>query len=90
MVPQLFNICPRHIRTMPLNAKPPVEITTSRRRLRDPGFKIRDRDLKKHSRRKITRKRNLSQTLPRFRDRAKIFPNPRFSRNHSILLNKIF
>ena len=35
---------------MPLNAEPPVKITTSRRRLRDPGFKIRDRDLKKNSR----------------------------------------
>ena len=34
------------IRTMPLNAKPPVEKTTSRRRLRDPGLKIRGRDAK--------------------------------------------
>ena len=33
-----------------------------------------------------TRLQHLSQTLPRFRDRAKIFQDPHFSRNHSIHL----
>ena len=68
MVPQLLNICPRHIRTMPLNAEPPVEITTSRRRLRDPGFKIRDRDLKKHSTRRDAKSPENETYHKRFRD----------------------
>ena len=33
-----------------------------------------------------TRLQHLSQTLPRFRDPAKIFQDPHFSRNHSIHL----
>ena len=49
--------------------------------LRDPGFKIRDQDLKKFElpRCKITRKWDFwdpSQTLPRFWDQAKIFQDP--------------
>ena len=31
-----------------------------------------------------TRSRDQSRTLPRFRDRVKIFRDPRYSRNHSI------
>ena len=60
-------------------------------RLRDPGFEIRDRDLKdgRDSETQNPPKtilRDQSQTLPRFRDWAKIFRHPRFSWNHSITL----
>ena len=57
--------------------------------LRDSGFQIRDRDLKKirDYETQNTPKARLwdpSQTPPKFRDRAKIFQDLRFSRNNSI------
>ena len=49
------------------------------------GKKFRDSKKVKTNHAK-TRLRNLSKTLPRFRDPAKIFRDPRFSRYHSPLL----
>ena len=46
------------------------------------GKKFRDSKKVKTNHTK-TRLRDLSKTLPRFRDPAKIFRNPRFSRYHS-------
>ena len=46
------------------------------------GKKFRDSKKVKTNHAK-TRLRNLSKTLPRFRDPAKIFRDPRFSRYHS-------
>ena len=57
---------------------------------RDPGFKIRDQDLKNRAsemqNQLKTRPRESLQTLPRFQDGVKIFRDPHFSRNHSIPL----
>ena len=51
------------------------------------GFQIRDRDLKNQTsetqNHPKTKFRDPSRTLPRFRDQAKIFRDPRYSRNHS-------
>ena len=46
------------------------------------GEKFRDSKKVKTNHEK-TRLRDLSKTFPRFRDRAKIFRDPRFSRYHS-------
>ena len=57
---------------------------------RDPGFKIRDQDLKNRAsetqNQLKTRLRESSQTLSGFQDLVKIFRDPHFSRNHSIPL----
>ena len=52
------------------------------------GKKFRDSKKVKTNHAK-TRLRDLSKTLPRFRDTAKIFRDPRFSRYHSPPLIKI-
>ena len=51
------------------------------------GEKFRDSKKVKTNHEK-TRLRDLSKTLPRFRDPAKIFRDPRFSRHHSPPLNE--
>ena len=54
------------------------------------GKKFRDSKKVKTNHAK-TRLRDLSKTLPRFRDPAKIFRDPRFSRHHSSpLINDLF
>ena len=52
------------------------------------GKKFRD-SKKVNTNHAKTRLRDLSKTLPRFRDPAKIFRDPRFSRYHSPPLNMI-
>ena len=53
------------------------------------GKKFRD-SKKVNTNHAKTRLRDLSKTLPRFRDPAKIFRDPRFSRYHSPPLNISF
>ena len=53
------------------------------------GEKFRDSKKVKTNHEK-TRLRDLSKTLPRFRDPAKIFRDPRFSRYHSPPLIEIY
>ena len=53
------------------------------------GKKFRDSKQVKTNHAK-TRLRDLSKTLPRFRDPAKIFRDPRFSRYHSPPLERHF
>ena len=53
------------------------------------GEKFRDSKKVKANHEK-TRLRDLSKSLPRFRDPAKTFRGPRFSRYHSPPLNEVF
>ena len=59
-----------------------VEILVRKIRARDPLVKIFETQKSKTNHEK-TRLRDLSKTLPRFRDPAKIFRDPRFSRYYS-------